>query len=396
MKRTVRYLLALLLILQLLLCACGGTTEGSDSASTEQPQSSSQEEPSADAVLRQQDVQMVFERENPPAAAGETIITLLSFDGKQAVLNRQEALQEGGFSVPRYWGVYDMEKKQNTELKEFVVGSNGANLLPMGDGVFYLATCTQETRGEWDSFQLVRLDSGAGTAETVWKLEGTGMDPMLYRLSETEFLLNCRIYSEEDGLAQHLLIKGGTDGGQLTTIHDGRYAGLVSVSVLDGKIQLMEIKDGQAVLHTMDADGNQLEEQTLQGGWSVYTGMKKNIGDYYVMTRQSGNSVLLKAEGGGLKPVTQGTDVQFAQGLEGLYTTQQARRLYYWTGQSTLCVFDTQTGQTQSLDASFAGEPIQQVMTDVQGNVLIHFGTDLENVRCYLLEKQKLEEILGA
>ena len=28
MKRTVRYLLALLLILQLLLCACGGTTEG--------------------------------------------------------------------------------------------------------------------------------------------------------------------------------------------------------------------------------------------------------------------------------------------------------------------------------------------------------------------------------
>ena len=92
-----RYLLALLLILQLLLCACGGTTEGSDSASTEQPQSSSQEEPSADAVLRQQDVQMVFERENPPAAAGETIITLLSFDGKQAVLNRQEALQEGGF-----------------------------------------------------------------------------------------------------------------------------------------------------------------------------------------------------------------------------------------------------------------------------------------------------------
>ena len=396
MKRTVRYLLALLLILQLLLCACGGTTEGSDSASTEQPQSSSQEEPSADAVLRQQDVQMVFERENPPAAAGETIITLLSFDGKQAVLNRQEALQEGGFSVPRYWGVYDMEKKQNTELKEFVVGSNGANLLPMGDGVFYLATCTQETQGEWDSFQLVRLDSGAGTAETVWKLEGTGMDPMLYRLSETEFLLNCRIYSEEDGLAQHLLIKGGTDGGQLTTIHDGRYAGSVSVSVLDGKIQLMEIKDGQAVLHTMDADGNQLEEQTLQGGWSAYTGMKKNIGDYYVMTRQSGNSVLLKAEGGGLKPVTQGTDVQFAQGLEGLYTTQQARRLYYWTGQSTLCVFDTQTGQTQSLDASFAGEPIQQVMTDVQGNVLIHFGTDLENVRCYLLEKQKLEEILGA
>ena len=396
MKRTVRYLLALLLILQLLLCACGGTTEGSDSASTEQPQSSSQEEPSADAVLRQQDVQMVFERENPPAAAGETIITLLSFDGKQAVLNRQEALQEGGFSVPRYWGVYDMEKKQNTELKEFVVGSNGANLLPMGDGVFYLATCTQETQGEWDSFQLVRLDSGAGTAETVWKLEGTGMDPMLYRLSETEFLLNCRIYSEEDGLAQHLLIKGGTDGGQLTTIHDGRYAGSVSVSVLDGKIQLMEIKDGQAVLHTMDADGNQLEEQTLQGGWSVYTGMKKNIGDYYVMTRRSGNSVLLKAEGGGLKPVTQGTDVQFAQGLEGLYTTQQARRLYYWTGQSTLCVFDTQTGQTQSLDASFAGEPIQQVMTDVQGNVLIHFGTDLENVRCYLLEKQKLEEILGA
>ncbi len=396
MKRTVRYLLALLLILQLLLCACGGTTEGSDSASTEQPQSSSQEEPSADAVLRQQDVQMVFERENPPAAAGETIITLLSFDGKQAVLNRQEALQEGGFSVPRYWGVYDMEKKQNTELKEFVVGSNGANLLPMGDGVFYLATCTQETQGEWDSFQLVRLDSGAGTAETVWKLEGTGMNPMLYRLSETEFLLNCRIYSEEDGLAQHLLIKGGTDGGQLTTIHDGRYAGSVSVSVLDGKIQLMEIKDGQAVLHTMDADGNQLEEQTLQGGWSVYTGMKKNIGDYYVMTRRSGNSVLLKAEGGGLKPVTQGTDVQFAQGLEGLYTTQQARRLYYWTGQSTLCVFDTQTGQTQSLDASFAGEPIQQVMTDVQGNVLIHFGTDLENVRCYLLEKQKLEEILGA
>lgn len=396
MKRTVRYLLALLLILQLLLCACGGTTEGSDSASTEQPQSSSQEEPSADAVLRQQDVQMVFERENPPAAAGETIITLLSFDGKQAVLNRQEALQEGGFSVPRYWGVYDMEKKQNTELKEFVVGSNGANLLPMGDGVFYLATCTQETQGEWDSFQLVRLDSGAGTAETVWKLEGTGMNPMLYRLSETEFLLNCRIYSEEDGLAQHLLIKGGTDGGQLTTIHDGRYAGSVSVSVLDGKIQLMEIKDGQAVLHTMDADGNQLEEQTLQGGWSAYTGMKKNIGDYYVMTRRSGNSVLLKAEDGGLKPVTQGTDVQFAQGLEGLYTTQQARRLYYWTGQSTLCVFDTQTGQTQSLDASFAGEPIQQVMTDVQGNVLIHFGTDLENVRCYLLEKQKLEEILGA
>lgn len=396
MKRTVRYLLALLLILQLLLCACGGTTEGSDSASTEQPQSSSQEEPSADAVLRQQDVQMVFERENPPAAAGETIITLLSFDGKQAVLNRQEALQEGGFSVPRYWGVYDMEKKQNTELKEFVVGSNGANLLPMGDGVFYLATCTQETQGERDSFQLVRLDSGAGTAETVWKLEGTGMNPMLYRLSETEFLLNCHIYSEEDGLAQYLLIKGGTDGGQLTTIHDGRYAGSVSVSVLDGKIQLMEIKDGQAVLHTMDADGNQLEEQTLQGGWSAYTGMKKNIGDYYVMTRQSGNSVLLKAEDGGLKPVTQGTDVQFAQGLEGLYTTQQARRLYYWTGQSTLCVFDTQTGQTQSLDASFAGEPIQQVMTDVQGNVLIHFGTDLENVRCYLLEKQKLEEILGA